>query len=157
MHLTSNILTLSQLLLLWTLNIPSSHTHLSSNNPFHPTPQLPFQVPPQRSQSNGGRSWYSRARNALIHTIWRVPPADAQSGIKSGDSTTASPPPTLLAQYGEDLVLRFEIKSSKEAEALVEAVNVLFLDVWEFTSEWVDIRLSKDIVSMQLYVNLALY
>ncbi|KAL6717131.1 putative metallocarboxypeptidase ecm14 [Lecanora helva] len=58
----------------------------------------------------------------------------------------ATPPPTLLAQYGGDLVLRFEISSHEEAEALASAVNVLFLDVWEFTADWVDIRLSKDVV-----------
>ena len=62
-------------------------------------------------------------------------------------STKAGPPSTLLARYGGDLVLRFEINSIEEAAALAEAVNVLFLDVWEFTTEWVDIRLSKDVVS----------
>ena len=44
-------------------------------------------------------------------------------------------------------MLRFEINSIEEAKALAEAINVLFLDVWEFTTEWVDIRLSKDVVS----------
>ena len=48
---------------------------------------------------------------------------------------------------GGDLVLRFEINSIDEAEALAQAINVLFLDVWEFTTNWVDIRLSKDVVS----------
>ena len=52
-----------------------------------------------------------------------------------------------MARYGGDLVLRFEINSIEEAKALAEAINVLFLDVWEFTTEWVDIRLSKDVVS----------
>ena len=48
-------------------------------------------------------------------------------------------------------MLRFEINSLEEAKALAEAVNVLFLDVWEFTTEWVDIRLSKDVVSNGRY------
>lgn len=43
-------------------------------------------------------------------------------------------------------MLRFNITSEEEAIALAEAVNVLFLDVWEYNSEWVDIRLSKDVV-----------
>ncbi|KAL8807807.1 MAG: hypothetical protein Q9182_000456 [Xanthomendoza sp. 2 TL-2023] len=30
--------------------------------------------------------------------------------------------------------------------ALADAVNVLFLDVWEFNAGWVDVRLSKDVV-----------
>ena len=46
------------------------------------------------------------------------------------------------------MVLRFHISSVGEAEALVEAIDVLILDVWEFTADWVDIRLSKDIVSL---------
>ncbi|KAL8707876.1 MAG: hypothetical protein Q9220_007160 [cf. Caloplaca sp. 1 TL-2023] len=48
--------------------------------------------------------------------------------------------------YGGDLVLRFDIDTPEEAAALAEAVNVLFLDVWEFNPNWVDIRLSKDVV-----------
>ena len=51
-------------------------------------------------------------------------------------------------------MLRFEINSIEEAKALAEAINVLFLDVWEFTTEWVDIRLSKDVVSNGHYTHL---
>ncbi|KAL8792710.1 MAG: hypothetical protein Q9195_004685 [Heterodermia aff. obscurata] len=61
-------------------------------------------------------------------------------------ASRASPPPSLLSRYGGDVVLRFEIRTPEEAAALAEAVDVLFLDVWEFTTEWADIRLSKDIV-----------
>lgn len=48
------------------------------------------------------------------------------------------------------MVLRFDIGSIEEAEALAEAVHILFLDVWEFTTDWVDIRLSKDVVRLTL-------
>ena len=44
------------------------------------------------------------------------------------------------------MVLRFTIQSIDEARALSDAAQVLFLDVWEFNTEWVDIRLSKDVV-----------
>ncbi|KAL9006249.1 MAG: hypothetical protein Q9188_001021 [Gyalolechia gomerana] len=57
-----------------------------------------------------------------------------------------TPPPTVLASYGGDIVLRFKVSSAEEATALTEAINVLFLDVWEFNSDWVDIRLSKGVV-----------
>lgn len=45
------------------------------------------------------------------------------------------------------MVLRFNVSSVDEAKALAEAIDVLILDVWEFTTDWVDIRLSRDIVS----------
>ncbi|KAI9768137.1 MAG: putative metallocarboxypeptidase ecm14 [Candelina submexicana] len=56
------------------------------------------------------------------------------------------PPPALLARYGGDVVLRFNISTAEEAEALAEATITLFLDVWESTAEWADIRLAKDMV-----------
>lgn len=46
------------------------------------------------------------------------------------------------------MVLRFNVSSVDEAKALAEAIDVLILDVWEFTTDWVDIRLSRDIVSL---------
>ena len=118
--------------------------------PLHPTAQLPFQLSPQDSRNVKGGSWSSRVRNGIIQRLWRIPPNDALGKTSSKKSPASRPPPTLLAQYGGDLVLRFEIKSIQEAEALADAVNVLFLDVWEFTTEWADIRLSKDVVSMRL-------
>lgn len=130
-------------LLLWTLALLSPHA--AASNAL--APQLPFQIPQQVSHNLNSKSWFSRARNSVIQTIWQIP---SQSTLNKGngqDSKRTSPPPTLLARYGGDLVLRFEIKSIEEAEALAEAVNVLFLDVWEFTPDWADIRLSKDVVS----------
>jgi len=44
------------------------------------------------------------------------------------------------------VVLRFNISTAEEAASLAEAVDVLMLDVWEFAHDWVDIRLSKDII-----------
>lgn len=48
------------------------------------------------------------------------------------------------------MVLRFQIQSLEESTALSEAIYVLMLDVWEFTADWVDIRLSKDVVRLIL-------
>lgn len=44
------------------------------------------------------------------------------------------------------MVLRFNISTDDEAKSLSEAADTLLLDVWEFSRDWVDIRLSKDIV-----------
>jgi hypothetical protein len=45
------------------------------------------------------------------------------------------------------MVLRFNITTAEEASALAEASSILFLDVWEFSDDWVDIRIAKDNVS----------
>jgi len=148
MRLPDKILALSPSLLLWTLTALWSRANASSLTPLHPIPQLPLQVPHLVSRGGNGRSWFSRARNSVIQSIWRIPSDNALCKANDRDSKTSGPPPTLLARYGGDLVLRFEIRSIEEAEALAEAVNVLFLDVWEFTTDWVDIRLSNDVVSL---------
>ena len=43
-------------------------------------------------------------------------------------------------------MLRFKIKTDDEIKALAEAVDILYLDVWEVAEEWVDIRIAKDMV-----------
>lgn len=68
------------------------------------------------------------------------PPRDVAS------PKTAGSPPTFLTRYEGDIVLRFTISDIEEAKALAEATNVLFLDVWEFTTHWADIRLARDSV-----------
>lgn len=88
-------------------------------------------------------------RDNVVRLIWNVPSEDQlKFTTPKTPIPTSNPLPSLLERYGGDLVLRFEIKSAVEASALAEAINVLFLDVWEFTSEWVDIRLSKDVVRL---------
>lgn len=154
----SSLSALSPALLLCTLIILSPHTTAYSLHHSHPTPQLPLQIPQQvhptananANANANAKSWLSRARDSLIQTIWRIPTHTGLTKTNGKASTVAGPPPTLLARYGGDLVLRFDINSIDEAEALAQAINVLFLDVWEFTADWVDIRLSKDVVSSNL-------
>lgn len=69
-------------------------------------------------------------------------------GTPSGEAPVAGGVPSgrLLARYGEDIVMRFNISSADEASALAEASDILFLDVWEFNENWVDIRIAKDVV-----------
>lgn len=63
---------------------------------------------------------------------------------------SAQLPATLLAKYGGDVVLRFNITTVEEEAALAEAADTLFLDVWEFTNNWADIRLAEDDVSISI-------
>ncbi|KAL8938513.1 MAG: hypothetical protein Q9211_003172 [Gyalolechia sp. 1 TL-2023] len=121
---------------------------VAAYTPTAPQYLQPPSLPTFLQQPSGTRSVFSRFRDSLIRSIWSVgcdksvQPTEAKV-VSSGSNT---PPPTVLASYGGDVVLRFNISSAEEATALAEAIHVLFLDVWEFNSDWVDIRLSKDVV-----------
>lgn len=54
------------------------------------------------------------------------------------------PPPHAFAGYGGDIVLRFNISTPEEAAYMAEAIDNQLLDVWEFSHEWVDIRMAKE-------------
>ena len=122
---------------------------LAASIPY-PPPSLPFQAPLHHVRHRASHpSIFNKLRDAVIQAIWEVPSRRQDCNAKSKPkSTTAesSTPQTLLARYGGDVVLRFNITSHEEAKALSEAANVLFLDVWEFNTEWVDIRLGRDVV-----------
>lgn len=154
----SALLALNPALLLSGFIVLSPHTNAYSLNYLRPIQQLPLQVPPQQaSHISHAKSWLSHARDSLAHTIWRIPPRTGLTGANGKAAAVARPPPTLLARYGGDLVLRFSINSMDEAEALKRAIDVLFLDVWEFTNHWVDIRLSKEIVSSKRHTGITWY
>ncbi|KAF1972335.1 hypothetical protein BU23DRAFT_590106 [Bimuria novae-zelandiae CBS 107.79] len=89
------------------------------------------------------RSW-RRLSDAIIRRIWRLP--EMQKSLSTEEPAVKGPGRDLLARYGNDLVLRFTITTAEEASALAEAADILFLDVWEFNSDWVDIRIAKDVV-----------
>lgn len=147
MRQLSSLLTLGPSLLLWCLQVSFTNANLHSPNAINPEPYPPFQLPQYLYRNPREKSILSRWRDSLIRKVWSVPQIACQmEGPKA--ASRASPPPSLLSRYGGDVVLRFEIRTPEEAAALAEAVDVLFLDVWEFTTEWADIRLSKDIVSV---------
>lgn len=59
----------------------------------------------------------------------------------------AAVPNGLRARYANELVLRFNVSTHDEETALAEAAARLFLDIWAFTDEFVDIRLHRDEVT----------
>ncbi|OBT68226.1 hypothetical protein VE03_02334 [Pseudogymnoascus sp. 23342-1-I1] len=94
-------------------------------------------------------------RDTAIEKIFGGSPKAAtdtkKTAQENGQATTsnrrplsAQLPATLLAKYGGDVVLRFNITTEEEEAALAEAADTLFLDVWEFTNNWADIRLAED-------------
>jgi extracellular matrix protein 14 len=91
------------------------------------------------------RPW-RRLSDAIIRRIWKLPNDQKSFGSKKGQDADNAIGDHLVAQYSEDIVLRFKIRTVEEASALAEAADVLFLDVWEFNDDWADIRLSKHVV-----------
>lgn len=148
MRIYKDLLALRPLLLTCTLAIV-----LARSAAFPNSLQLPLSLPFHISQytisneARDDRSLLARTRDRIIQTVWDVPSRTQLNPLNPESSARRpNPPSQVLARYNGDLVLRFEIQFAEEAKALADAVNVLFLDVWEFTTEWVDIRLSKDVV-----------
>jgi hypothetical protein len=116
--------------------LSSSHDQLTITSP------QPVQFPlPVVEQWFRPIAWL-KAR--ISQALWRISPQDlprtsAGGGLGSSIRSTQS-------IYGGDMVVRFNVSTSKEAEALAEASDTLFLDVWEFNEDWVDIHLAKDVV-----------
>lgn len=84
-----------------------------------------------------------RLRDAIIERIWDVP---KRSRSKQSVNVQSLAPSNYRARHGSDAVLRFRFQTDNEVKALSDAVDVLYLDVWEVTDEWVDIRIAKDVV-----------
>lgn len=98
-------------------------------------------------QSDSRPAWRSLS-DRIITKIWSLGHADSPYNTHDAPRQRPKiPKPALNAlQHGQDLVLRFNISSPAEATTLAEAANILILDVWEYTDDWVDIRLAKDII-----------
>jgi extracellular matrix protein 14 len=108
------------------------------------TPSLPsIDTRAARHTSTFFSSPFRTLRDAIIERIWTVP---ARSQPKPCHNSQASIPPNYRTRYGSDVVLRFKFRTDEEIKALAEAVDILYLDVWEVAEEWVDIRIAKDVV-----------
>ncbi|KAE9367818.1 zinc carboxypeptidase-like protein [Stipitochalara longipes BDJ] len=86
-------------------------------------------------------------RDFTIEKVFRVPKPGKAGSDRPGSlphPSSSELPNTLLAKYGGDVVLRFNLSTPAEEKALAEAADTLFLDVWEFTQNWADIRLRED-------------
>lgn len=100
---------------------------------------------PSASLTSQPAPW-RRLSNFLIETIWGAPhPTTPKSKERfnayNGLHKVAG---NALARYGSDVVLRFNVSTARDVRGLADAADALFLDVWDYTEDWVDIRLAKD-------------
>lgn len=98
------------------------------------------------AQSSPQQSRWKLLTDTLIATIWGVDGGTARTGPQNRAYSNRHAPPHTLARYGGDVVLRFNVSTEAETSSLAEAADTLLLDVWDFSKDWVDIRLAKDIV-----------
>jgi extracellular matrix protein 14 len=82
----------------------------------------------------------------IIKAIWGIDEYTEDTLHKVHTTSHRTPSSHTLARYGGDVVVRFNISTTEEAASLAEAADTLLLDVWEFSHDWVDIRLAKDLV-----------
>jgi extracellular matrix protein 14 len=75
----------------------------------------------------------TKLRDGAIELIFGAHPDKPTS---TSSKSTSQP-----LQFTDELVLRFNVTSAAEETALAEAAARMFLDIWAFTSEYVDIRL----------------
>ena len=93
-------------------------------------------------------SWLKSVSDRLIERVWGVEKSlgSLDEVLKISGKTQRPLPASTLARYGGDVVVRFNVSTAEETRSLAEAADTLLLDVWEFSQDWVDIRLAKDIV-----------
>ncbi|KAK5077377.1 putative metallocarboxypeptidase ecm14 [Exophiala xenobiotica] len=113
-------------------SVPTSESHadqqllLNTNNP----------------SSQSTETFLSRICGGLIEAIW--------PHYKTSSSKTSKllprPASKFRSRYDDDVVLRFKVKSEEEAKQFAEAVDTLFLDVWEASKDWADVRVSKKVL-----------
>ncbi|KAI9780457.1 MAG: putative metallocarboxypeptidase ecm14 [Geoglossum umbratile] len=121
----------------------------------HGRPSLPsFQLPPcpEATADDGERGWTRRFRHAFVRRLSGLAgrryecSADDIPYSRTPKQSSVGSPLNLRTKYDGDIVLRFNITTTDEANALAEAASVLFLDIWGSSNNWVDIRIAKDVV-----------
>lgn len=81
----------------------------------------------------------------VIERIWGLDPSAPRAEDRTRSQSEA-PRLRPKTKHGQDLLLRFNITTAEEAARLAEVADFMYLDVWEYNEDWVDIRIAKDTV-----------
>lgn len=114
-----------------------------------PVPEEPQRISIIPPQAQPLLSKWKHISGRFIEKIWNQPTSqarDTDSRKKANKFEEQLLPAHTLARYGGDVLLRFNISTEEEAKSLAEASDTLLLDVWEFSNDWVDIRLAQELV-----------
>lgn len=115
----------------------------SATNPSYQQQPQQQQQQPLTTQS---RSPWRKLSDKLIAKIWDLSDSTiAKPGGVPGVSWT-EPPLAKTSLNGEDVVLRFNISTAEEASTFAEVAHHMFLDIWDHTESWVDVRMAKEVV-----------
>ncbi len=103
-------------------------------------------IQPSQSQYEGAADARAQpARNTFPLLNWlRDTAVEVVFGKPTAGTRSSKPGPALESRYRNDVVVRFNVTNSEEEAALASAAGQMFLDVWAFTPQYVDVRLGKD-------------
>jgi extracellular matrix protein 14 len=107
---------------------PGGHHHSSAISRGHNGHLFPF------------LTWL---RDSTIEIVFGRPTSRSKKGTAQNDAS-------LRRDYSNDVVIRFNVTTAEEEKALSDAADRLFLDIWAFTADFVDIRLHKDDIASLL-------
>ena len=99
--------------------------------------------PDHRSLHNGWKQsatafpFLRQVRDYAVEVLFGRSPAKSTS--QRSESREA-----LMAQYLDDVVLRFNLTTAEEEKEFSNAASRLFLDVWAFTPDFVDVRIARE-------------
>ena len=125
------------------LLIPNATTR---STPRHLKPDGCIRPSPDPTHAQG---WLHTWGKIIKSKIW-ADSYHSESILHRLEDGNGQPTQRLRTRYSNDLVLRFKYSTVEELSALTEACDVLFLDVWEIGDSFVDIRLAKETVSLQV-------
>jgi extracellular matrix protein 14 len=110
---------------------------------LHVSPLLVSAAPKACDQST--LSPFRRFTNAIISSIWPLKYGQA-TGTANANCPKSRDGPKPANLYSEDIVLRFNLSSAAQARAIAEAAEEFYLDIWEHSDDWVDIRVAQSFV-----------